>query len=430
MTGIAATRRRLLDRLRGFGRAAREAADRVVHGESVRLRAMALTYLSIFALVPALVVAFSVVQAITGMDRMAEQVHAFLLDNLAVGARSSLEPYLDQFTRNAHAASAGLVGGALLIWSAISLFSNVDRAINDLWAIRRRRPLRQQAVIYWVGLTVGPLLLATSLVLGHSARAWLAGTGLGFLAGAGSVLLTCAVFSALYAIVPDTRVGPWAALSAGLMAGLAWEVAKWGYASAVARFFSYHAIYGSMAVVPTFMLWLFVSWTIVLYGARVAFVVQNAAALRRGGALTEHPTTREALAGELMVRVTQAFDRGEAALLDEGTLARSLCVSVGELAAVLTALRDAGLVQALAGGGLAPGRDPGRITQLDNRRGVLGRAPVRPGEPVPGTADLVERTLAEVEAEASRRLERVTLRSLCEAPPAAPSGPSGPASPP
>ena len=73
----------------------------------VRLRAMALTYISLFAIVPALVVAFSVVQAFTGTEAMWRTVHGFLLDHLAVGARTSIEAHLDRFVQDAHATSAG-----------------------------------------------------------------------------------------------------------------------------------------------------------------------------------------------------------------------------------------------------------------------------------------------------------------------------------
>jgi membrane protein len=410
---LEAARERWVGRAGRLWRAAAEAAVRAFQGESVRLRAMALTYLSLFALVPALVVAFSVVQAFTGMEKIADLVHEFLLENLAVGARATIEPYLAKFVDNAHAASAGLVGGALLVWSMVSLFSNVDRAVNDVWGIRRPRTLRQQAVIYWVGLTLGPLLLAGSLVLGHTARAWLAGTELGFLAAAGGVSLTCAFFATLYVIVPDTKVRPGPALTAGLVAGGAWEVAKWGYAIASTRFFRYHVIYGSVAAIPTFLLWLFVSWTILLFGARLAFILQNATTLLRGS-LAGHPTTREALAGQVMLAAGLAFDRpGEAAereAPDPGDLARALRVPAEEVAAVAEALLAGGLLRPLAGGGLVPGRSLERITLLDVRQALLGRIPRRPEE-VPGPVD---RALAEVEAEAARRLERTTLRALVD----------------
>ena len=402
---------RLGHRARRLGRATVEAVSRTFAGESIRLRAMALTYLSIFAVVPALVVVFWVVQAVTGMERVTAQLNAVILDNLAVGARTALEPYLARFTSNAHAASAGLVGGALLVWSAVSLFSNVERAINDLWGIRRRRSLGRQAVIYWVGLTFGPLLLAASMVLGLGTRAWLAGTGLGWLAVAGSVLLTCVFFAVLYLLVPVTRVRLSAALSAGLVAGLAWEAAKWGYAAAVRNFFHYNAIYGSVAVLPTFLLWIFVSWVIVLSGARIAYVVQYAPALWRGGLLADHPATRETLAGEVLLAVALAHRRPGGVAPDEGSLVRSLRVMHEDVAEVVEALRAAGLLMPLEGGGLVPGRPEDRITLLDVRRAVLGRAPARAVAP----PDAVERALASVEEEGARLLQRTTLQQLCDA---------------
>ena len=399
------------DRGRQLWRATLEAASRAIAGESIHLRAMALTYLTIFAVVPALVVVFSVVEAVTGMERIRAQLNTFVLDNLAVGARATLEPYLTSFTSNAHAASAGLVGFALLILSAVSLFSNIERAINDLWGIRRRRSLGRQAVIYWVGLTLGPLLLAGSVVLGVGARAWLAGTRFGWLAAAGSMLFTCAFFVVLYWLVPFTRVRPGAALSAGLVAGLAWEAAKWGYAEVVRRFFAYHVIYGSVAVLPTFLLWLFVSWAILLSGARIAYVFQFAPALWRGGPLADHPATRETLAGEVLVSLALAHRQPDQEAPDEGALARSLRVMHDDVAEVIEALRGAGLVKPLEGGGLVPGRPEDRITLLDVRRAVIGRAPARAG----ATLDVVERTLAEVDEELARLLQATTLQQLCDA---------------
>jgi membrane protein len=280
-------------------------------------------------------------------------------------------------------------------------------------------------VIYWTGLTLGPLLLAGSVGLGVGARAWLAGTRFGSLASAGSVLFTCAFFFLVYWLVPYTRVRLNAALSAGLVAGLAWEAAKWGYAEAVTRFFAYHVVYGSVAVLPTFLLWLFVSWTILLSGARIAYVVQFAPALWRGGPLADHPATRETLAGEAMLALALAHRRGGEAP-DDGALSRSLQVMHEDVAEVVEALRRAGLVKTLEGGGLVPGRPEDRISLLDVRRAVLGPAPSRAG----AALDVVERTLAGVDEEGARRLQATTLAQLCDAAGAPPNRPDAGGLPP
>jgi membrane protein len=383
-----------------------QAALRALEGESVRLRAMALTYISLFALVPALVVAFSVVQAFTGMERISARVNEFLFENLAVGARATIEPYLQRFVHNAHLTSAGVVGGALLVWSAVSLFSNVDRAVNDIWGIRRRRRLRAQAIIYWVGLTLGPLLLAASVMIGHSTRAFLAGTGYRVLATVASALLTCAFFAVLYLIVPDTKVRLGAAAAGGLAAGLAWELAKWGYTFAVAKFFRYHAIYGSVAAVPIFLLWLFVSWSILLFGARLAFVVQYAP-LRRGAAHPASRAGREILAGEVMLAVARAYDRG-ARPPDAGDVAAELGVDGEDASQAVAALKQASLVVGVGDGGLVPSRPLEKITLEHVRKAVEGHLTSGAG------TSPIARAVAGVEEEGLRRLAQVTFRELCD----------------
>jgi membrane protein len=384
--------------------------SRALRGESLRLRAMALTYISLFALVPAIVVAFSVVEAFTGMDKMWRAVHDYLLANLAVGARTSIEPYLDRFVRNAHATSAGLVGGAFLVYSAVSLFGHVERAINDIWKVRRARPLAQRALIYWAGLTLSPFLLAGSLTLAHAVETWLAGAPLGQLAArTGAVALTCTLFSMLYLFVPATRVRPRAALVGGVAAGIAWEIAKALYTWASARFFRYHAVYGSVAAVPIFLVWLYVSWTLVLFGARVSFVVQHARLFLRGHAPEATPLARELLAARAMLEVALAYDRGEPPP-DPGDVALRI-ESFGEpVREVLGALRAQGLVHELAGGGLVPGRPLAAISLADVRRSISGEAPGLAG----GTSEaLVSAILAGAEGVAAEALEAHSYGELC-----------------
>ena len=382
-----------------------QTALRMLGGEIVQLRAMALTYISLFALVPGLVVAFSVVQAFTGMERISTRLHEFLIENLAVGARTTIEPYLDRFVQNAHVTSAGLVGGALLVWSSVSLFQNVDAALNDIWGVRRRRSIAQQATIYWVGITLGPLLLAGSVTLGHLTRTALAGTqALATVAGA---LLTCLFFSLAYLIVPNTKVRLRNAAAGGLVAGLAWEVAKWGYATFVARSVRYSAIYGSVAAVPIFLLWLYVSWAILLFGARLAFVFQYASSFRQGGH-AETRTGKEITAGRAMLEIARAFDTGTPPP-DAGEVAMRLGMSADDASDAIGALRNAGLLVMVGDGGLVPARPLERITLLDVRRALSGAEP-----PLPRGAGLVPALVRGVEDEAAERLAETTFRALCD----------------
>ncbi len=395
-----------------------------LRGEDLRLRAMALTYISLFAIVPALVVAFSVVQAFTGMDALWRAIHGFLLDNLAVGARTSIEPYLDRFVRNAHATSAGLVGGVLLVFSAVSLFGYVERAVNEVWTVRRPRPLAQRALIYWTGLTLGPFLLAGSLALGHAVGTFLPGATLGrLLARLAAAFLSCTLFGALYLFVPATRVRLHAAATGGLVAGIAWELAKGLYTLAVARFFRYHAIYGSVAAIPIFLLWLYLSWTLVLFGARVSFVAQHARVLLRGhppeGQGT--PLGRELLAVRAMLEVALAYRDGSAPP-DPGEVALRLETFGEPVREILGVLRGKQLVFEVVGGGLVPARPLEELTLADVRRAVSGEPPSPSGS---SAEALVSGILAVAEGAAAEALSTRTYADLCARVAPRPEAPSG-----
>lgn len=381
-------------------------AVRGIRADRVQVRAMALTYISLFALVPALVVAFSVVQAFTGMERISAEVHEFLLENLAVGARATVEPYLDRFVLNTHAARAGIVGAAFLLWSAYSLFSNVERAVNDLWEVQRRRSLRMQALSYWMGVTLGPLVLAASATFSQVARAFLASVGAKTLAMIAGGLLSSSFLTVLYLVVPSARVRFRSALAGGVAAGIAWELAKWLFAVFVARFVHYSAVYGSVAAIPIFLTWIYLSWSIVLFGARLAFIVQNAPDVmaKDGGAATL--AGRELLADRTMVTVVRAFQTRAPAPGPE-QLARSLRAGTGALE-VIEALRNAGLLKALAGGGLVPARTPETITLLDVRRALDGSGllPDRKLDPIGAI-------IRQADEQAEERLRLTTIRDLC-----------------
>jgi membrane protein len=387
-----------------------EVVGRAVHGiraDRVQVRAMALTYISLFALVPALVVAFSVVQAFTGMERISAEVHEFLLANLAVGARTSIEPYLDRFINNTHATRAGLVGGAFLLWSAFSLLSNVERAINDLWEVPRRRSLRMQALIYWMGLTFGPLVLAASATATQLAQQLLASVGAKTVALLAGCILSSALLTVMYLVVPTVRVRFRCALTGGVAAGIAWELAKWLFALFVAKFVHYSAIYGSVAAIPIFLTWIYLSWLIVLFGARLAFVVQNAPSVMSRDAESHGRAARELLAGRTLVLVARAFQAGSPAPGPE-QVARSLRAGMGALE-VIEALRAAGLVRVLAGGGLVPARAPETISLLDVRRALTRGEVARESR-----LDPVGSVFRQADERAEERLRVTTIRSLLE----------------
>jgi membrane protein len=388
--------------------AALVAGLRAMKAESIRLRAMALTYLSLFALVPGLVVAFSVVNAWTGTERMSRVLHEFLLENLAVGARTSIEAHLDEFVRNARAMTgAGLVGGALLLVSAVLLFGQVQAAINDIWAVHRRRPRTQQFLIYWAVLTFAPLLVAGSVTLAHSAGGRLGGSHL--LEALGSVLLTCAFVAALYLIVPATRVRPLPALAGGVVAGLTFEAAKSAYTWVAGRFVDYNAVYGSVVAILVPLIWIYLSWTLFLFGARLAFVLQHRRVLLSGHGSAATPLAEELLAARVMLEVAVAFDEG-APPPDPGEIAERLEMMAEPVREMVGTLRGAGLVVETASGGVVPSRPLAQVSLADVHRVVTGAYPeAQQGREAAHLASL----FSGAEELAEGRLSGATFERLC-----------------
>jgi membrane protein len=244
-------------------------------------------------------------------------------------------------------------------------------------------------------------------MLGHGARAALASSHLGFLGATAGALLTCLSFALLYLIVPNTKVKVRNAAAGGFIAGLAWELAKWGYATFVARSVRYSAIYGSVAAIPIFLLWLYLSWAILLFGARLAYVFQYASSLVKGVHI-HGKTGREIVAGRALLTIARAYDR-EAPAPDAGDVASELGCSADDVSEVVLALKAAGLLVPLGDGGLVPARPLERISLFDVRRAISGQEP-----PVGAGAGLIGAVVRGVEDDAAERLAAISLRELCD----------------
>jgi membrane protein len=176
------------------------------------------------------------------------------------------------FTRNAGRLTA--IGLAFFFVTAVMLMMTIDVSLNRLFHVQRARPMLQQVLMYWAVLTLGPVLIGgslsmTSFAIGAS-FGWLQLGGLGnLLLGVMPFVFTCAALTLLYAVVPNRSVEARHALIGGIAAGIAFELAKRGFAIYLARFPTYTLIYGAFATIPIFLVWLYLSWVVVLAGATV-----------------------------------------------------------------------------------------------------------------------------------------------------------------
>ncbi len=231
-----------------------------------------LTFTTLLSLVPLITVALAVATAFPVFDQAMGALQLFLLENFLPDA-TGIEVIADQvssFTRNAGRMTA--IGLGVFFVTAVMLMMTIDVSVNRLFRVQRQRPMLQQVLIYWAALTLGPVLIGASL----SMTSFAVGASFGWLQlgqvadavlGVLPFVFTCAAFTLLYAVVPYRHVPLRDALLGGVLAGIAFECAKRGFAVYLARFPTYSLVYGAFATIPIFLVWLYLSWVVVLAGA-------------------------------------------------------------------------------------------------------------------------------------------------------------------
>ena len=233
-----------------------------------------LTYTTLLSIVPLLTVALALSTAFPVFDQLVDALEDYALDNFLPNAQGleALAEQIQSFTEAAGRLTAlGLAGLAL---TSVLLMLTIDESLNRIFRVRRRRPLLQRLLTYWALITLGPVLVGASL----SMTSFLLGASLGLLklgAAAESLLgvlpfvLTWATLALLYVVVPYRQVRWRDALLGALLAALMFEIAKRGFAFYITRFPTYTLIYGTFATLLIFLVWLYVSWMVVLIGATV-----------------------------------------------------------------------------------------------------------------------------------------------------------------
>ena len=232
--------------------------------------AAALTYMSLFALVPLLTVVYTMASAIPAFGGMEEKMQAFMFEHLMPETNSEIRQYLDDFSRQAkNLTGPGII---FLVVTAVLMLRNIEKAFNQIWRASENRSPVSSFLLYWAVLSLAPvtigLALAISTYLSSFADALLTHDVIGakaFMLKATPLLLTTAGFSLIYAAVPNCRVPFKHALIGGVVAAFALNFARSAFTGLVAGS-SYTFIYGAFAAVPLFLLWIYLSWNIVLMG--------------------------------------------------------------------------------------------------------------------------------------------------------------------
>lgn len=273
------------------------------------LTASSLTFTTLIALVPLVTVTLAIFSAFpmfASFQRALEQyfLQALVPDGIAKPVLAALTQFAGK------AARMGGLGLALLVLTALALMLTIDRALNAIWRVRRPRPFAQRVLVYWAGLTLGPLLLGVSLSLTSAVLSAGRGVfgavpgGVGMLLNVVEFVLLAAGMAAMYQYVPHTQVQWRHALAGGVFVAAGLEVAKRLLAWYVGSIPTISAVYGAFAAVPILLLWIYVGWLIVLWGAVIAAYAPSLS--MRIARLPTAPGHRFALALSVIAALAQA----------------------------------------------------------------------------------------------------------------------------
>ena len=233
-----------------------------------------LTFTTILSIVPLLSVSFALFTRFPMFRRFEDAIEEYLLKSLLPAdiARTVLR-YLNQFAANA--SDLTLVGSLFLLAAAVALLLTVENALNQIWNVKRNRPFLKRVGLYLLMLAAGPPALgvslwATSYVLGAS-MGWI-GTlppAARFVLNLGPLLLGIAGLASLFYFVPNAKVRRRDAIAGGLIASVAFELGKRGFAAYLVKVPTYKAVYGAFAAFPVFLLWVYFSWLVTLAAALI-----------------------------------------------------------------------------------------------------------------------------------------------------------------
>jgi membrane protein len=302
-------------------------------------RASALAYTTLLALIPMLAVVISVTTSILKsqgekpirvfINKLVHQIAPYTnpgaspesSEAQALGAakREEAVKKIHEFVQNTQTGTLGVTGTIALLAVAIAMLRRIEATFNDIWGVTRGRSWYTQVMLYWAVLTLGPSLLIVATALTGGPYFTFTNKLLVSMPVFGNlvykflpVLVLSLMFAMFYLLIPNTKVKPQAALVGGLVAGVLWNLNNVLGAHFVARVTSNNAIYGSLGMVPVFMIGLYFGWLILLFGGQVAYAFQNRRVyLQEKQAESVNQRGREFIALRLMTEMARCFRRGE-----------------------------------------------------------------------------------------------------------------------
>ncbi|EEX39189.1 ribonuclease BN [Vibrio furnissii CIP 102972] len=244
----------------------------MVH-DRVNVNAGYLAYITLLSLVPMLTVLLSILSSFSIFENVGDVVQDYVITHFVPAAGDAVRHALSEFVTNTGKMTA--VGGMFLFVAALTLISNIDKNLNYIWRVRKKRRMVFSFSMYWMILTLGPILVGASIALTSYITSLKlldseALTGaFNFFLRRLPLLLSFFAFAGLYLLVPNKKVHFLHAIAGAFVAALLFELSKKAFAAYITQFPSYQLIYGALAAIPILFVWVYLCWLIVLIGAEV-----------------------------------------------------------------------------------------------------------------------------------------------------------------
>jgi len=364
---------------------------RLLRNSRAGQQAAALSYHTIFGIVPLAIVTLLIFQSFPAYSDIGEKIRDFIYDQAnftkfessvasaadpekSVALTEHLDEIVARFFTGAYKGSITLFSVLVVIWAALSLLSTIEKAFNNIWRVGRGRSFLHRVINYWALLTLGPLLVGGGIYITtrYSTVGRIQETVLSNIAPTVfSYIVATIVFFLLYFILPNVKVKARAAIWGAVVGALVWIAAKNIFGYCVTELRLYSTVYGVLALVPMTVLWIYITWLIVLFGLQLTFTTQHlrsldAAEITSAKRREEYFIANDLTAINIVREIAAAFEANSAPVSSEVILSKlNIPAEFGEK--VLGHLVDCELIARTSEPkvGYVPARDPANINLAD-----------------------------------------------------------------
>jgi membrane protein len=383
-------------------------------------RAGSLSYTTLLSLVPLTAISLAVLSRFTFSQ---QTVHDFLMEHLLPTAsfQQIIMENIQKFAQNTAALS--ILGGLFLAVTAVALLNTVEGSFNAIWRVTERRSFLSRFTAFWSIITFSPVLLGASMVLtSRFYRVSLVWTVLRheFIRSTIHYVLPfffifLLIFLA-YRLLPHTKVRVWPAVGGAVVATFLFSYARWGFGVYVSKYANFEKIYGMLGTLPAFLIWIYVSWVIVLFGAEVTYTFQYHRLTPEDTLLpSDDPIYTPYYGIRIALGLSDAFHEGRGPV-SAVELAESLNVRYEFVEGILSRFRDVHIAASVddAGERFLPARDPGQVTVKEVMEALQQGSLVIPPMPADVERNVIEDVFERARGAVEDILGQITVKEVWE----------------